>query len=279
MNPILQNKDRFLSRIITTLEQNLAVINDNDTNQPASSSVLFLIGEPRAVNGLSNTPCLILNKRSRKIRQPGDLCFPGGGPAPRIDAALAKLLLFPGLPLARWRSRTDYHQPENIRRLAQLLATSLRESFEEMRLIPLDVRFLGPLPPQRLIMFARTIYPMVGWVQHQKHFRLNGEVEKLVYISIQALLNQENYASFQLTYPSILPPGIDKTRREFPCFVHHQEGATEILWGATYRIVMTFLAQVFDFSPPETSDLPGIDNHLSPDYFNNSLNPPSKGDF
>lgn len=267
MDHLLQNKNRFLSHTMAVLDQNVAAINGDITSQPAPSSVLFLMGAARTVNGTSNTPCLILNKRSRQVRQPGDLCFPGGGLAPRIDAAFARLLSLPGFTLGRWRSRTGSIPPEKNRRLAQLLATSLRESFEEMRLIPLGIRFLGPLPPQRLIMFDRIIYPMVGWVQYQKHFRLNGEVEKLVYIPIHALLNPENYASFQLTYPSELPSGIDKTRREFPCFVQRQEGATEILWGATYRIVMTFLAQIFDFTPPETIDLPRIDNHLSPDYF------------
>lgn len=270
MDHLLQNKDCFQRQAITIFDRNVTDLNGDNTNLTASSSVLFLIGEPLALNG---TPSLILNKRSRQVRQPGDLCFPGGGPAPRMDAAVAKLLSLPGSPLSRWRSKAGCHPPQKIRRLAQLLATSLRESFEEMRLIPLCVRFLGPLPPQRLIMFNRIIYPMVGWVTCQKHFRLNGEVEKIVPVPIRALLNPDNYASFQLTYPSGLPPGFDKTRREFPCFVHHQEGATEILWGATYRIVMTFLAQIFDFAPPETSDLPGIDNHLSPDYFTNSLNP------
>ena len=265
MYHLLQNKDHFQRQAITIFDQNVTDLNGGSTNPTASSSVLFLIGEPRALSG---TPSLILNKRSQQVRQPGDLCFPGGGPAPRIDAVFAKLLSLPGAPFSRWRSKTGCHPPQKLHRLAQLLATSLRESFEEMRLIPLYVRFLGPLPPQRLIMFNRIIYPMVGWVTYQKHFRLNGEVEKIVPVPIQALLNPDNYASFQLTYPSGLPAGIDTKRREFPCFVHRQEGATEILWGVTYRIVMIFLAQIFDFAPPQTSDLPGIDNQLSPNYFN-----------
>ncbi len=45
------------------------------------------------------------------------------------------------------------------------------------------------------------------------------------------------------------------------------------VWAATEAwlgvwIVVIFLAQIFDFAPPETSDLPGIDNQLSPNYFN-----------
>ena len=267
MDQLLQNKDRFQRKAITIFDQNVMDLNGDNKIPNASSSVLFLIGEPQTLNG---TPSLILNKRSRQVRQPGDLCFPGGGPAPRKDAAFARLMSLPGFPLFRWRSQTRCNQPEKIRQLAQLLAICLRESFEEMRLIPLGVRFLGPLPRQRLIMFDRIIFPMVGWVTHQKHFRLNGEVEKIVPIPIHALLTPDNYASFQLSYPSVLPSGIDKNRQVFPCFVHRQKGAPEILWGATYRIVMTFLAQIFNFAPPETSDLPEIDNNLPMAYFNHA---------
>ena len=267
MDHLLQNKDRFQRRAITIFDRNVMDLNGDNPNPTASSSVLFLIGEPQALKG---APALILNKRSMQVQQPGDLCFPGGGPAPWKDAAFARLMSLPGFPLFRWRSQTRCNQPEKVHRLAQLLATCLRESFEEMRLIPLGVRFLGPLPRQRLIMFDRTIYPMVGWVTYQKHFRLNGEVEKLVPIPIHALLNPNNYASFKLTYPIGLPSNIDKKRMAFPCFVHRQEGAIEILWGATYRIVMTFLTQIFDFAPPQANDLPKIDNHLPRAYFNHA---------
>ena len=187
---------------------------------PSSSAVLFLLGQYPCRPGSASETCVVLNKRSQKVRQPGDLCFPGGSPVPRIDAVFARLLLLPGFPLARWRVQTGHSRSQSVHRLAELLATCLRESFEEMRLIPLGVRFLGPLPPNRLIMFNQTIHPMVGWVQYQKHFRLNGEVEKLVHIPINTLLNPDNYAFFQLTYPSDLSSGIDGTKREFPCFVH-----------------------------------------------------------
>ena len=40
-----------------------------------------------------------------------------------------------------------------------LFAASIRESFEEMGLNPFGVQFLGPLPPQRLVMFHREIFP------------------------------------------------------------------------------------------------------------------------
>jgi hypothetical protein len=44
----------------------------------STSAVLFLIG-PHCDLGFE--PCVLLNKRSGKVKQPGDLCFPGSCPA------------------------------------------------------------------------------------------------------------------------------------------------------------------------------------------------------
>ncbi len=262
---LLQHTPSFLTHITDILGQNISALNGNHVNSPTSSAVLFLIGESRR----SGSPWLILNKRSQQVRQPGDLCFPGGGPSPRVDTVLAWLLSLPGFPFARWQARVRCRFPDKRHLMSQLLATCLRESFEEMRLIPLGVRFLGPLPPQRLVLFDRVIYPMVGWIKHQRHFRINGEVEKLIYIPIEKLLDPDHYAYFRIRYPSDLSVNIDPKRRELPCFVHQQGEIYDILWGATYRMIMTFLAQVFDFIPPEINTRQKIDSHLSPAYFEN----------
>ena len=260
---LLDHPVSFLTHVTGVLDQNLPVPDGNHIDSPASSAVLFLIG-PSPVSG---APRLILNKRSRQVRQPGDLCFPGGGPAPRVDRVWARLLSLPGLPVSRWQAGRKDLQRGNRRLIAQLLATSLRESFEEMRLMPFGVRFLGPLPPQRLVLYKRVIYPMVGWVKKQKRFRLNGEVEKLIHIPIEQLLNPDNYACFRITYPPDIELNIDQQGRELPCFVHRQGRNCDILWGATYRMIMTFLSQVFDFIPPATRVRPRMDSHLSPAYF------------
>ena len=41
---------------------------------------------------------------------------------------------------------------------------------------------------------------------------------------------------------------------------------TEILWGATYRIVMAFMASVFEFKPPAMAGLPVVDGVLDKGY-------------
>ena len=102
-----------------------------------SSAVLLLLGPQGGQTG--REPCLILNKRSAKVRQPGDICCPGGGITPVLDVFLSKLLALPGLPLGRWTywPRWQGKRALNGGAMPLLLATGLREGFEEMRLNPL----------------------------------------------------------------------------------------------------------------------------------------------
>lgn len=236
-----------------------------------ASAVLFLLGSTCLPAGGANAePCLILNKRSAKVRQPGDLCCPGGSIAPRIDALLAGLLRLPGSPLARWehwpRWRKAY--PRQSRQLALLLATGLRESVEEMRLNPLGVKFLGPLPPENLVMFQRTIYPLVCWVSSQRRFFPNWEVERIVSIPIRDLLDPGRYIRYRLR---IDVPAATTTAggvRDFACFLHRRDGQAERLWGATFRLTMTFLDQVFGFRPPPLESLPTVEGSIDENYIN-----------
>ncbi len=227
------------------------------------SAVLFLLGA-----GPGKGPTLILNKRSQHVRQPGDLCCPGGGVSPSIDHLLAKWLRLPGTPLSRWAQKIrwrPYHQPDRSK-LALLLATALREGFEEMRLNPFGVSFLGPMPAQRLVMFKRAIYPLVGWVNRQRHFFPNWEVDKIIRIPVAALFDIGNYARYRISF-KVGPKGMpDTPYRDMPCFVHRQNGQDELLWGATYRITEQFLATVFGYAPPSMASLPVIHRRLDQNY-------------
>jgi hypothetical protein len=212
-----------------------------------------------------------LNKRSEKVRQPGDLCCPGGGIVPWLDVFISRLLKIHGTPLSRW---TDWplwrrKRPNQADVLSLLLATGLRESFEEMRLNPFGVRFLGILPAQQLVMFRREIYPFVCWISHQKRFYPNWEVEKIVAIPLDHLLNPINYARYRIEIS--ISNGHHQDRRnievkEFPCFLHEQDGHTERLWGATFRITMNFLKYVYDFEPPAMEDLMTVEGKLDRRY-------------
>jgi hypothetical protein len=211
---------------------------------------------------------VVFNKRSRRVKQPGDLCFPGGSVAPRLDPCLGRVLSLPGFPLDRWPYWRWWREarPRQARRLSLLLATGLREGLEEMRLNPLGVRILGPLPARELLLFRRVIYPMVGWIQRQKRFFPNWEVERVVYIPLRHLLSPELYARYHLRFD---PREADRSGggiREVPCFVHHGRQGTETLWGATYHIVVAFLECVFRFRPPDLHVLPVVHGSLGPDY-------------
>ena len=65
------------------------------------SAVMFLVGQCQTCAAGPEEPCLILNKRSEKVRQPGDLCFPGGGISLKKDRPLSVLLRLPKSPLRK----------------------------------------------------------------------------------------------------------------------------------------------------------------------------------
>jgi hypothetical protein len=234
-----------------------------------SSSVLFLLGCRRIANGGGSIePCLILNKRSAKVRQPGDLCCPGGSISAHLDATLGRLLFLPGSPLKRWANwplwYTQDHQ--TVQNMALLFATGLREGFEEMRLNPLGVKFLGPLPPEKLVMFKRVIYPLVCWIPRQTRFRPNWEVEKVVHIPVRNLLDPKNYARYLLRIDIASQASDGQSVKEFRCFIHEEGGTAERLWGATFRITIRFLEIVFGFKPPQIGALQTVEGQLDENY-------------
>jgi 8-oxo-dGTP pyrophosphatase MutT (NUDIX family) len=230
---------------------------------PATSAVLLLLG-----GWGPNDVCLILNKRSARVRQPGDLCCPGGSVSPRFDFWAARVLGLPGGPLARWPYWRPWrrHRPLEARWLALYCATALREAYEEMRLNPFRVRFLGPLPQQRLVLFSRLIYPLAAWIPHQPRFKPNWEVERIVYIPLRSLMNPESYIRYRLTMAGSVDSAGPERVREVPGFQWRAAHGPELLWGATFRITMDFLKLVFGFKPPEGDDLPCITGHLGESY-------------
>jgi hypothetical protein len=234
-----------------------------------ASSVLFLLGQKLKKDRRSMQACLILNKRSPQVRQPGDLCCPGGSVVPRLDNCLAKLVALPIFSLGRWKFWPQWKRTRSrdAGLLALFWATALRESVEEMRLNPFAVRFLGPLPPQSLVMFRRVIYPMVGWSPRQKRFFPNWEVERIVHIPLEELFIPANFVRYRLYMRPESHSARSNSTRDFPCFRFQANARTELLWGATYRITTAFLEYVFQFRPPPLYDLPVVEGVLDETYF------------
>ena len=275
MQHSLGDSQAFVKQILYALQKrnhNNMVFSKGVTDSSITSSVLFLLGPNCQGNGFSPTPCLILTKRSLRVKQPGDLCCPGGSISSGLDFYLAKLLYLRGSPLSRWPYWSLWRKKRHkeARRLALLFATCLREGFEEMRLNPLGVKFLGPLPSQQLVMFHKVIYPMVCWTGRQKRFFPNWEVERVVYIPLKNLLNPSGYARYRLHIESSQENGNDLNTKEYPCFVHEYQGESEVLWGATFRITMVFLETIFGFKPPDMDSLPVIYGSLGENYLTGS---------
>lgn len=235
-----------------------------------ASSVMFLLGLLEIDEGSRPEICVVLNKRSKIVRQSGDLCCPGGTVEEQMDPYLARLLRLPFLPLNRWPLRSTFQRncPHKERALSLLLATALREAWEEMRLNPFGVRFLGPLPSQRLLLFKRVIYPMVGWIGRQRRFVPSWEVEKIVAVPLRSLLNPALYANYRIYLPPSVEKKINLSVREMPCFLHRERDQTEILWGATYKIVVHFMELIFAFKPPDVATLPLVPGIMDEDYLN-----------
>jgi 8-oxo-dGTP pyrophosphatase MutT (NUDIX family) len=209
-----------------------------------------------------------LIKRSTRVSQPGDLSCPGGMLAPRLDVLLMRLIVSGIIPVlggtakqyARQRPSAEFNA------LMLFLTGAVREAWEEIRLSPFNVEFLGPLPCHSLILFRRTIFPLVGLVKNIPCYRPNHEVERIVEIPLKAFFQKENYARYQIKAVDSIKRG-DQTSWEFPCFIQH-EGKTgqDILWGATFHIILHFLEILFDFALPDISSNPVISRTLEHTY-------------
>ena len=232
-----------------------------------ASVVLFLIGDCPVENGGRRETCLILNKRSRRVRQAGDLCCPGGGITPGLDRPVSVLLRLPGSPLVRWPYWPELKRIDGNNRLRLLMATAFREGLEEMRINPLGLEFLGLLPPQDLVFFSRRIFSLVCRVKRQQRFFPNWEVEKIVPIPLRHLLEPGRYAQYRLTVDIPRPDRTGPEVKHLPCFIHRYPlGGSEIFWGATLRMALEFLEIVYGFTPPETNRLPVVTGRLTQAY-------------
>jgi 8-oxo-dGTP pyrophosphatase MutT (NUDIX family) len=194
----------------------------------------------------------LLNKRSRNIPQGGDLCAPGGGIHPFLDTITQKILENGLLPLARGPAfgRARKWEKGLYQTILFFLGNALRESWEEIHLSPFNVEFLGPLPTYRLRVRRQIIFPVVGRVKRDWKYRLSWEVEKMVRIPLKDFYDPANYAQYSLEVTPEMSKQGNPDPWEFPCLVHQEDGEQEILWGATYNIIQSFLRLAFDIPLP-----------------------------
>lgn len=212
---------------------------------------------------------VILNKRSASVQQPGDLCCPGGRTDRRYDRALAFLLVARLLPVARsapLRRLVRLRGPERDA-LLMLLAGVLRESWEEMRLPPWRVEYLGSIPAQRLLAFPGTIFPLVGRIQGTWKPRPNWEVEKILRVPLRHFFASENYALCRFCIPSSAGENTNTDLWEMPCLLIEDGGREEVLWGATFRILVRFIERVFGIPVASIQPARRVTRNLPAHYF------------
>jgi 8-oxo-dGTP pyrophosphatase MutT (NUDIX family) len=206
-----------------------------------------------------------LIKRSSLVPQPGDLSLPGGMLHPVLDHLLRPMLIHGPFPILRGAARTYalHQQASSFRLITLFLTNALRESWEEIRLSPARVRFLGPLPTYSLTLFRRTIFPLAGFVENSGPPRPNREVEKIVEIPLSSFYREDLFGCYRID-------ASDSTGHrslQYPCLIHRDSGgAEEVLWGATFHIIISFLEIVMDYRLPEWRNGPVIVRSLRPDY-------------
>jgi 8-oxo-dGTP pyrophosphatase MutT (NUDIX family) len=265
---------RFVNRIVSRLgrcELDYAPLpSSGDTGPVLPAGVLFLLSfragpSPPGPDG--GEFVLHLIKRSATVAQGGDLSCPGGILDLRRDPVARCVLprLFPIIPPAvnRELARRD---TATRRAVLLFLANALRESWEEVRLRPWQVRFLGALPPYSLLLLKRRIFPVVGLLDGTWRPRINAEVERIVEIPLRAFFNPANYAWFDFSLPDRVSDRSGMPA-EFPCLVYREaDGRQEVLWGATFNITMTFLKIVADFERPAIAPDRVVRRTLPPGY-------------
>jgi len=232
----------------------------------AASAVLL----PLELDASSQEYTVILNKRSTYVQQAGDLCFPGGGTDRRLDRIVSRLLAWGIVPTGR---------SEPLRRLLRssprarevflfVFAGVLRESWEEMRLPPWKVEYMGALPTLWMQSFPRVIFPVVGRVRPGWKARPNWEVESVLRLPLRAFLDPENYAICRFLVQTPSEEGQETLEWEYPCLVINEPTGEEILWGATFKILMNFMDRVFELPIEQINPSRRIVKELSPYYFN-----------
>ncbi|MBN2223609.1 MAG: NUDIX domain-containing protein [Deltaproteobacteria bacterium] len=221
----------------------------------------------------SNGYEIILTKRSAHVVQPGDLSFPGGH-THALDKYRGFLIAAGLLPCIGGKGLSEGRRSadrEGFRIATDYLATALRETREETGIRPRAIRYLGALPSYGMVSFRRVIYPAVGVVVGPFAECLSWEVERLVIIGLAQLYDPDRFAWIRFDVPDDIRDASGRSEWNFPCFVSGQGREREILWGATFNMILTFLWIVLGFPIP---DIPGdrqVTKEIPGNYFTGSF--------
>ncbi len=106
-----------------------------------------------------------------------------------------------------------------------LKQTVIRETLEETNINLLDrCRFLGVMETQKSAPRPEmTILPFVILLEHEPRIKLNEELERFVWISLEELVQHRGTVNFGFG--------------EFPAYIV----GNSVIWGLTYRILEKFI--------------------------------------
>ena len=120
---------------------------------------------------------------------------------------------------------------------------ALREADEEVGLDPAAVQLLGPLPPLATFSGLSAITPFVGLLAERPRLRPNpAEVERAFFVPLAELLADGCHWEERWHFP-------DGALRP----LHFFDLPEDLVWGATARILVSFLCQVLGL--PALEDL------------------------
>jgi len=94
--------------------------------------------------------------------------------------------------------------------------------------------------------FSRIIFPIVGKIEGNWEARPNWEVEKVIRLPLNLFFSPENYALCSINTVPQLQAKLGSDFWELPCLVVPDEEREEILWVATFTILMSFVVSVFN---------------------------------
>jgi 8-oxo-dGTP pyrophosphatase MutT (NUDIX family) len=117
---------------------------------------------------------------------------------------------------------------------ADLRATAIRESFEEIGLRAQDIEILGELDDAPTITSNFAVTPFVAVIPHPYRFKISQrEVEELVEVPLSVLLDRNNFSEELLQ------------RGGQTIVSYNYRYKNHVIWGATGRILKEFLKLIF----------------------------------
>ncbi|PYZ98769.1 coenzyme A pyrophosphatase [Alteribacter lacisalsi] len=159
-----------------------------------------------------NEPCLLFQVRGEEIRQPGEICFPGG----KVD---------PEDPSAE--------------------SAAVRELIEEIGVSQEQVSVYGQLD-YMITPYKFNIYPFIGEIATDAKMKLNpAEVQDVFTVPVRALQEMEpsTYNIYHEVQPEeafpyhLIPGGKNYDWRTGVVHEHFYEYQGRVIWGLTARIL------------------------------------------